>query len=520
MRKRDRGVKGEVLPRRESGVRSRESGAGRKMSSKTGVERVGRKTSSKSGAQRRESLPAGQAGEEVETIIWYESATSIPIFQQLSISSKEQKQFIRNWVLLLVFAISLNSVTAQRIVPLNMGDKVPDIKIGNILNYSKNTIQLADLKGKLVILDFFATWCIPCVRKMGELDSLQELFKDHLQVIAVCPKTTIDTKARLKDFIDQRSNTPGQALHVPVVAEDTLLSKYFIYKFIPHYVWINSNGMIIAVTGPDELTAENIQTAIRNNTINLTVKRDRMEYNPNHYLLENGNGGELKNTVYRSIWANYLPGMGSGVRKMKDSVKQKIAYVNNSAAEMYWLTQHITANRIIIDLPDSLAILFCKTLYNYELSVPIQTNESQIQQIQLEDLNRYSGYTGIMEKRRVRCYSIICLGDGNGKELAVKPGKPRIDRNRQLEERIYHGFTLTKITQDLNDGIMGEKRYPIITDETGITFPVDLMLPNRAFEGDTKALKTALETQGLGLVENEKELDVFVITAQSAGHQN
>jgi len=64
MRKRDRDVKGEVLPRRESGVRSRESGAGRKMSSKTGVERVGRKTSSKSGAQRRESLPAGQAGLE------------------------------------------------------------------------------------------------------------------------------------------------------------------------------------------------------------------------------------------------------------------------------------------------------------------------------------------------------------------------------------------------------------------------------------------------------------------------
>jgi thiol-disulfide isomerase/thioredoxin len=497
MRKRDRGVKGEVLSARR----------------KPRVERDGRRKRLETGDQSRES-------DEFETITWYESATSIPIYQQLSISGKGPQYFIRNWVLLFVFAISFNTATAQKIIPLNMGDKVPDIKISNILNYPKSTIQLADLKGKLVILDFFATWCIPCVRKMGELDSLQEVFKDHLQVIAVCPKTSIDTRARLKDFIEQRSKTPREALHVPVVAEDTVLSKYFIYKFIPHYVWINSSGIVIAVTGPDELTAENIQTAIRNNNINLEVKRDRLEYNPNNYLLENGNGGEIKNMVYRSIWANFLPGMGSGVRKMKDSVKQKIAYVNNSVADMYLLTQHHAPNRYIIDLPDSQYTLLFKTLYNYELSVPISISETQLHQIQLEDLNRYSGYTGRMEKRKLHCYSIVCLKEGSGKELAAKPGKPHIDRNRQLEQRTYHGFTFTKITRDMNSGKMGEKSYLIITDETGIPYPVDLLLPNRAFEGDTKALKTALETQGLSLVESEKELDVFVITAQSTGHQN
>ena len=47
-------------------------------------------------------------------------------------------------------------------------------------------LKLEDFRGKLVLLDFWATWCAPCRREMPEFDKLQaELGGDRFQVIAV-----------------------------------------------------------------------------------------------------------------------------------------------------------------------------------------------------------------------------------------------------------------------------------------------------------------------------------------------
>jgi thiol-disulfide isomerase/thioredoxin len=48
-----------------------------------------------------------------------------------------------------------------------------------------NGILFDDYKGKIVLLDFFATWCPPCLAEIPHLVEIQSTFKDHVQIIGV-----------------------------------------------------------------------------------------------------------------------------------------------------------------------------------------------------------------------------------------------------------------------------------------------------------------------------------------------
>ena len=48
-----------------------------------------------------------------------------------------------------------------------------------------HTVELADLKGKLVVVNLWATWCEPCLREMPSLERLQSRLGERIAVLAV-----------------------------------------------------------------------------------------------------------------------------------------------------------------------------------------------------------------------------------------------------------------------------------------------------------------------------------------------
>jgi thiol-disulfide isomerase/thioredoxin len=90
-------------------------------------------------------------------------------------------------------------------------DPAPDVKAKDL---NGKEISLEVYKGKVVLLNFWATWCGPCRAEIPNLIRIQEEYKDHLQIIGM---DVDDDEEQLRAFVkDQGINYPVAMTSVPV----------------------------------------------------------------------------------------------------------------------------------------------------------------------------------------------------------------------------------------------------------------------------------------------------------------
>jgi thiol-disulfide isomerase/thioredoxin len=137
------------------------------------------------------------------------------------------------------------------------GKKAPDFALQTL---DGQDVKLADLKGNVVVLDFWATWCGPCVAAMPHLQELSnntELKEKGLRVFAVNLREGED---KVKPFIESNQYT----LTVPMDREGSVAQSYKV-QGIPTQVVIGRNGMIHKVfvgDGGEKLNAA-VEQALR-----------------------------------------------------------------------------------------------------------------------------------------------------------------------------------------------------------------------------------------------------------------
>jgi len=116
--------------------------------------------------------------------------------------------------------------------------------------------KLSALKGKVVVLNMWATWCGPCVGAIPHLNDLVDHFKDRpVQFLAV----TDEDESVIQSFLKK---TP---IHAWIgLSADAAFGEdkpYRIYG-IPHAVVIDAHGRIAAIIDPRDLTSEMIETCL------------------------------------------------------------------------------------------------------------------------------------------------------------------------------------------------------------------------------------------------------------------
>ena len=111
-------------------------------------------------------------------------------------------------------------------------------------------LKLSDLRGKVVVLDFWATWCGPCVAAMPHAQRIAEQYKD--QDVVVLASCTSDDRAKFDAWVDRRTQEFPHVLFAFDPLEKSLeraSRKLYGVSGIPQQFVVDKAGKVVAEVG-------------------------------------------------------------------------------------------------------------------------------------------------------------------------------------------------------------------------------------------------------------------------------
>ena len=370
-----------------------------------------------------------------------------------------------------------------------IGTKSPDLRFSRVLNFDAESATLSDFDSKVVILDFWATWCSPCIASFPHLEDLQNKFADDLQIITI----TSDPEERILKFLEKRTMT------LPVVIDEkNELADHFPHRVIPHTVVIDKAGIVRAITSSSEIDEEIVRSVIANRAIVLPEKTEILDFDNSKPLSGN------ENLTYQVVVRPYLRGVSSRSNSTGGKgvyANRRIMAINQRAKALFEIAYQFSYLQTVVEIRDEKDFDWNNPIC-FDLIVPEEIGDQRfkIMQQQLDILYDYKANV----EERVR----------NVKVLRIIPGEKRPLQASNTGEKIvfYMGgkFSMKHAEFKTVADFLGIWFNKHVVDQTGLTGLYDLELT--WYEESPERTLADMKKLGLELIDAALPVPVLVIS--------
>jgi uncharacterized protein (TIGR03435 family) len=362
------------------------------------------------------------------------------------------------------------------------GDKPPLLQAATLLQSPPGaTMDAKSLHGKVVVLEFWATWCGPCVAAISHMNELADKFKDQpVQFIAI----TAEDEATIKPFLTRRPIHAWVALDT-----DQAMNNAYGIRAIPHTVVLGKDGNIAAITHPTILTEQHIHDLLAGKKIDLKEPGAEEE------TVANKNANEkpplFQVLIRPSIYTNNGYGWGNGQLNAQSC----------SVRDMLPVAFYVSSTRILTNAP------LPEGKYEFNITQPRGADES-ISPLLQQALKSAFGLTGSRETNEVEVL-LLKVKTPNAAGLVVSP-TPSFSFRHGLGYIGGIGVPMSTMTDALENSL----KKPVI-DETGLTNCYDVTLKWEQKSPDKPnpdgLLQAVREQLGLELVPAVRPVEMVVI---------
>lgn len=434
-----------------------------------------------------------------------------------------------------------------------IGDTLQRYAFYDLAGYSKSSVSLDELRGKWLILDFWATTCSGCLNSFPKMSKLSEQFKDRANLIMigayVGKKNSPSSEERTKRMYEVFKSK--QNLKFPVAFDSTLYRKLKVGS-LPHILVIDPNGVLVAKTYfLDSLTLASLidrrEIAVKYSYSLGETKQFGLSYKRGLPILTNGvksNGGIDTSFIARSLltkWTeNMLPydhfGFNTKVYSFSKSGWAEVSGLDVMAmlrvaftGQTSWspgdrsnLYGNFSKKIILTDVDSALFRpkdeLTGENMYCYSLRVPdYQSSPETLRRIFQQDLQRYFGFSAKVERRSMPTWRLVVINRKLVEKIRTKGGDSHYVALDSYEGNTFKNISVDQLVK--TPDIFVNPLYPIYLDyneippvynDTGLDFNIDISL--HAFTKDIEEVRTALRKNGLDLIPGTKEISVIVVS--------